>query len=63
MSDPFDNPVTLSIRVLLLAVAAAPFVAAGKPKQEAFERAYDLFDDADAYIRGIDRDRKSRGRA
>jgi hypothetical protein len=55
--DPFDSPVTTSFRVLFLAIAAAPFVAAGVPKQEAFERAYDLFDSADAFVRGIDRER------
>lgn len=43
-----------AIRHLVLAVAAAPFVAAGKPKQEAFERVYDLFDDAEAFLRDYD---------
>ena len=44
-----DDQETLGV-ALLLAATAAPFVAAGVPKQEAFEKAKDLLEAAVAFI-------------
>lgn len=54
VSEQRRNELEQAFKTFALACVAAPFVAKGMPKQEAFERAYDLFDDAHAFLRGRD---------
>ncbi len=47
------------VKVMVLGTMAAPFVAAGYPVQESLERAEALFEAADAYERGREKDREN----